>query len=29
VMMRQQFPHPDGLSDTFQTLVYQAVVRAR
>lgn len=27
VMMTQQFPNADGLSDTFQTLVYQAVTR--
>jgi CubicO group peptidase (beta-lactamase class C family) len=27
VMMAQQFPNSEGLSDLFQTLVYQAVVR--
>ena len=27
VMMTQQFPNADGLGDTFQTLVYQAVTR--
>ena len=29
VMMVQQFPNADGLSDTFQTLVYQAMTRRR